>query len=120
MEKRIFVAVLISIGFLWLWAAVAPKLFPDLMKKPVPEKAAVTSTTAPAPAAPPAAGEILEIRPDFGCLHRTGPPGTLSTPVALFKGEARGDGRRSRRRVTRCQIAAVPNASSSGRESRVS
>src|SRR4051794_31748603 len=52
MEKRIFVAVLISIGFLWLWAAVAPKLFPDLMKKPVPEKAAVTSTTAPAPAAP--------------------------------------------------------------------
>lgn len=56
MEKRIFVAVLISIGFLWLWAAVAPKLFPDLMKKPVPEKPAVTSTTATAasvPAAPP-------------------------------------------------------------------
>ena len=38
MEKRIFAAVLISIGFLWLWAAVAPKLFPDLMKKPVPAK----------------------------------------------------------------------------------
>jgi YidC/Oxa1 family membrane protein insertase len=58
MEKRIFVAVLISIGFLWLWAAVAPKLFPDLMKKPVPEKPAVTSTTAttaPVPAAPPTA-----------------------------------------------------------------
>ncbi len=56
MEKRIFVAVLISIGFLWLWAAVAPKLFPDLMKKPVPEKPAVTATTATtasAPAAPP-------------------------------------------------------------------
>jgi len=58
MEKRIFVAVLISIGFLWLWAAVAPKLFPDLMKKPVPEKSAVTATTAPTasvPAAPPTA-----------------------------------------------------------------
>src|SRR5258706_12665492 len=58
MEKRIFVAVLISIGFLWLWAAVAPKLFPDLMKKPLPEKTAVTSTTstaAPVPAAPPTA-----------------------------------------------------------------
>src|SRR5258706_2013046 len=55
MEKRIFVAVLISIGFLWLWAAVAPKLFPDLMKKPVPEKPAVTATTATmasVPAAP--------------------------------------------------------------------
>jgi len=46
MEKRIFAAVLISIGFLWLWAAVAPKLFPDLMKKPVPAKVETTSTTA--------------------------------------------------------------------------
>lgn len=56
MEKRIFVAVLISIGFLWLWAAVAPKLFPDLMKKPVPAKEEVvpatsTTTSAAAPTA---------------------------------------------------------------------
>lgn len=49
MEKRIFAAVLISIGFLWLWAAVAPKLFPDLMKKPVTAKEEVTSTAAPTP-----------------------------------------------------------------------
>jgi YidC/Oxa1 family membrane protein insertase len=55
MEKRIFAAVLISIGFLWLWAAVAPKLFPDLMKKPVPAKVettsapAATTSTQPAP-----------------------------------------------------------------------
>jgi YidC/Oxa1 family membrane protein insertase len=48
MEKRIFAAVLISIGFLWLWAAVAPKLFPDLMKKPVPANVETTSTTATA------------------------------------------------------------------------
>jgi YidC/Oxa1 family membrane protein insertase len=48
MEKRIFAAVLISIGFLWLWAAVAPKLFPELMKKPVPAKVETTSTTATA------------------------------------------------------------------------
>jgi len=46
MEKRIFAAVLISIGFLWLWAAVAPKLFPELMKKPVPAKVETTSTAA--------------------------------------------------------------------------
>ena len=52
MEKRIFAAVLISIGFLWLWAAVAPKLFPDLMKKPVPAKVETTSTTATQPAPP--------------------------------------------------------------------
>jgi len=56
MEKRIFAAVLISIGFLWLWAAVAPKLFPDLMKKPepareavVPAASTVTSSTRSAP-----------------------------------------------------------------------
>jgi YidC/Oxa1 family membrane protein insertase len=52
MEKRIFAAVLISIGFLWLWAAVAPKLFPDLMKKQVPAKVEATSTTAPAATTP--------------------------------------------------------------------
>jgi len=55
MEKRIFAAVLISIGFLWLWAAVAPKLFPDLMKKPVPavEQPAATSTAASSSAPAP-------------------------------------------------------------------
>ncbi|MGH9420450.1 MAG: membrane protein insertase YidC, partial [Thermoanaerobaculia bacterium] len=52
MEKRIFVAVLISIGFLWLWAAVAPKLFPDLMKKPVPAKEEVVPTTPATTSAP--------------------------------------------------------------------
>jgi YidC/Oxa1 family membrane protein insertase len=45
MEKRIFSAVLISIGLLFLWGAVAPKLFPDMFKKP-PAKPAVTQTTA--------------------------------------------------------------------------
>ena len=62
MEKRIFAAVLVSIGFLWLWAAVAPKLFPDLMKKPEPVKvqpatvstATVTPTPVPNGASPAA------------------------------------------------------------------
>lgn len=48
MEKRIFLAIVISIGFLWLWAAIAPKLFPELARKD-PVKPAATSTTAPAP-----------------------------------------------------------------------
>src|SRR5436190_3729686 len=47
MEKRIFAAVLISIGLLWLWAAVAPKFFPELAKKPAPPKPAVTATMTP-------------------------------------------------------------------------
>lgn len=62
MEKRTFLAVLISIALLWIWAAIAPKLFPDLVKKPAPARPAI-STTAPSknatasttPAAAPAA-----------------------------------------------------------------
>jgi YidC/Oxa1 family membrane protein insertase len=46
MEKRIFAAVLISIALLWGWAALAPKLFPDMTKKPAPAKPAPTATTA--------------------------------------------------------------------------
>ncbi|MFP5246656.1 MAG: membrane protein insertase YidC [Thermoanaerobaculia bacterium] len=46
MEKRIFLAILISIGFLWLWAAIAPKLFPELAKKPEPVKTSTSVETA--------------------------------------------------------------------------
>src|SRR5262245_30717443 len=53
MEKRIFAAVLISIGLLWLWAAIAPKLFPDLAKKPAPATSTTGTTgTTPTPAKP--------------------------------------------------------------------
>ena len=46
MEKRIFAAIVISVAFLWIWAAIAPRIFPELAKpKPVP------STTSPKPAA---------------------------------------------------------------------
>jgi len=55
MEKRIFVAVLVSIALLWGWALLAPKLFPDLVKpnKPAPvqtapEKKPAATTSAPA------------------------------------------------------------------------
>lgn len=54
MEKRIFLAILISIGLLWGWAAIAPQLFPELAKKPEPAATATTATpttSAPAPAA---------------------------------------------------------------------
>src|SRR5437899_6838663 len=84
MEKRIFVAVLISIAFLWLWAVAAPKLFPDLVKpksnltqkpaqtqtskpttptaptqsEPTPQPAAPVVKVAPVPTTPVAATEI--------------------------------------------------------------
>lgn len=42
MEKRLFLAVLISIAFLWAWGALAPRFFPELFKKPASEQKAVT------------------------------------------------------------------------------
>ena len=47
MEKRIFLAIVISIALLIGWNAIAPKLFPELARKPVP-KTATTSTAPPA------------------------------------------------------------------------
>ncbi|HUF16508.1 MAG TPA: membrane protein insertase YidC, partial [Thermoanaerobaculia bacterium] len=40
MEKRIFVAVLISIAFLWAWGALAPRFFPQLAQPRVESKEA--------------------------------------------------------------------------------
>lgn len=54
MEKRIFLAIVISIALLWGWAALAPKLFPELAKKPVPAKPAIEKTTTAEPSATPA------------------------------------------------------------------
>lgn len=53
MEKRIFVAVVLSIAFLGLWSFVIPKLFPELAKKPVPPvtKPVGGKATTPAPKA---------------------------------------------------------------------
>ena len=67
MEKRIFLAVVISIALLGLWSWGLPKFFPELAKKPEPAKvetATNTTTTTTSPttttgsgttAAPPAA-----------------------------------------------------------------
>ncbi len=50
MEKRLFIAVLISIGFLWLWSYVMPKAFPELAKreKAAPEASTATQSVPPA------------------------------------------------------------------------
>jgi YidC/Oxa1 family membrane protein insertase len=46
MEKRIFLAVVISIALLVGWSLLLPKLFPELAKKPQPPRPAATTTTA--------------------------------------------------------------------------
>jgi YidC/Oxa1 family membrane protein insertase len=54
MEKRIFIAVVISIVFLGLWSVVIPKMFPELVKKPAPVVVKPV-TPKPSPAAKAAA-----------------------------------------------------------------
>ena len=57
MEKRIFIAIVISIAVLFGWAAIAPRLFPELARKPEPAKTstAAKTTTAPSTATTPTA-----------------------------------------------------------------
>jgi YidC/Oxa1 family membrane protein insertase len=59
MEKRIFLAVVISIALLVGWSVLIPKLFPELVRKPEPPKPATATATSAPPAstasAPPAA-----------------------------------------------------------------
>ncbi|HYO78727.1 MAG TPA: membrane protein insertase YidC [Thermoanaerobaculia bacterium] len=47
MEKRIFLAIVISIAVLIGWSAIAPRLFPELAKKPAPASATDTTATTP-------------------------------------------------------------------------
>jgi YidC/Oxa1 family membrane protein insertase len=92
MEKRIFIAVLISIAFLWLWAAVAPKLFPNLVKpKPPVTAPKAPSTTAPPPptaaSTTPAPVEVKPARPEPATLVPTTP--TSATSIAYTEIETR-------------------------------
>lgn len=48
MEKRLFIAVLISVAFLYIWGKVIPRLFPDLVPAPRPR----TAVSRPTPVKP--------------------------------------------------------------------
>lgn len=74
MEKRIFTAVIVSIAFLWLWAALAPRLFPDLVKQQRQE----TVAKKPSPAAAPAARTTI-------------PPASTTSTSAATATAARGN-----------------------------
>src|ERR1700730_17366795 len=69
MEKRIFIAVIISIAFLWLWAAAAPKLFPNLIKpktnvtSPKPANTATATNTTTAKTTTQSAQPVASPRP---------------------------------------------------------
>ena len=71
MEKRIFVAVVISIAFLGLWSLVIPKLFPELAKKPVPPVTKPNVATGFSPSKPAAGG-----------LKPAPTPAVASAPIA--------------------------------------
>ena len=71
MEKRIFAAIVISVALLWIWAAVAPRLFPELARpKPVP----ATTTSKPATAA-------VTTRPQLPAANAE-KPAAVTQPVA--------------------------------------
>ncbi len=67
MEKRLFIAVGLSLLFLWIYSLLVPKLFPDLAKKPVaPVTASATDTaraTAPPPTTAPAGATSVPATP---------------------------------------------------------
>lgn len=62
MEKRIFVAVLISIAFLWAWGALAPRFFPQLAQPKV-EKKQPGETKLETPPASPSPAPASEAAP---------------------------------------------------------
>lgn len=70
MEKRIFLAVVISIAVLALWSAVVPRMFPELARKPEPAR--------PAAQARPAAGGAATSQKPAGT-----PPVVADAPAAI-------------------------------------
>ncbi len=71
MEKRLFLAVFLSIAFLFAWGALAPRFFPELTRKPAPKTAQTEERTAPAKAS-----------------AATAKPGAPSAPAAAPAGTA--------------------------------
>jgi YidC/Oxa1 family membrane protein insertase len=85
MEKRIFLAIVISIALLIGWNAIAPKLFPELVRKPAPaaSKTATTSTAAPSSTtAPTATTSGAVAAPATGTAGASIIPQAAAPPVA--------------------------------------
>lgn len=83
MEKRLFLAIFLSIAFLFAWGAIAPRIFPDLARKPVPETVTPgpeTATGDPALTPSPPATSIAEEVPATRAIDE--PPVPAVEPVA--------------------------------------
>lgn len=80
MEKRLFIAILVSIGFLWAWGMIAPKLFPELAKKPpVRTESVAEREPASQDLASPRASEPVPAEPD---LARPETGSALTSPAS--------------------------------------
>jgi YidC/Oxa1 family membrane protein insertase len=79
MEKRILAAIAISIAFLWAWAALAPRIFPELARQQESRRAAEQAAKN-RPAAPPAKPEVQ--LPPAAADAPAPAPAPAVTPVA--------------------------------------
>ncbi len=87
MEKRLFLAVFLSIAFLFAWGALAPRFFPELARKPVAKTAkgderpaAATSAAAP-PSAQPTASPATQPPPARIAAPAGAPAETITAPL---------------------------------------
>src|SRR5688572_6338017 len=85
MEKRLFIAVMISIAFLFAWGALMPRLFPDLgkPKQTTPATTTATATTASTDTVPSTATQAA-IPPRI-----TETPNTPAQPPLAAQSESR-------------------------------
>jgi YidC/Oxa1 family membrane protein insertase len=79
MEKRIFAAIVISVAFLWIWAAIAPRIFPELAK---PKPAASTTTAKPATTTPVTTSSAAQTAAASTPKTSVVPPAAPVVPVA--------------------------------------
>jgi YidC/Oxa1 family membrane protein insertase len=84
MEKRLFIAIVLSIAFLLGWAALAPRFFPDLAKKPaVAESAAPATSETASPATGDAAGTVAASPASPGAPGSVAGTSRTASPIAV-------------------------------------
>ncbi|MBI2215104.1 MAG: membrane protein insertase YidC [Acidobacteria bacterium] len=77
MEKRLFVAVGLSLLFLWLYSLLVPRLFPEMARKPGPPVTAPATEEAPASDSSATAASS-----DTAVAAASAPAATVSAPVS--------------------------------------